>query len=318
MALVILFACAILPAHAYPDRPIKLVVPLPAGTGADLQARVIGAKMAEILGQEFVVENKVGGDGKLAVMEVARAKPDGYTVGFLLDGQMATSPAACLALRREPMYRPTRDLQSIGFATSSLFVLIVKNDLPVRTLADLVAYARREPMKVSFASAHPTSKLGIAQLKRRGISVFEVPYRGEPQAHFGLRDGSANAMFSTYFTAKTSIDDKTARPIAVLSDTRIGLLSDVPSVVEAGFPELAQFPTWSGLFAPHALPEPRAKPLNAALDKALRSPEVASRLLSVGFPIRLGSPEELNRVMENQLHEMSEFIRANDIQLSCD
>ena len=300
----------------YPNHAIKVMIPFPTGTQIDISTRIIAEKMASLLGQPFVVENKEGAQAQLACRDVVRAAPDGYTLGALPDGPTATIPAAWAALgQKEKSLCNHTDLKPIGFLTDIPIVLAVRSDVPVATLSELIAYLKAKPRSLNFAGAHPSGKLGIALLKTMGAEVVLIPYGGDPRAWTDILSGNVHGTFSTAFFALPHITSKRARALAVVAAVRSPLLPDVPTVREAGYPEFARFPTWGGLWAPKDVPAAIVKKLNDALNTALKDPTTVGKIRAMGLTPLPSKPEELGAQVARQTAEMTEFIRENKLKL---
>lgn len=316
---LLLAATLIHPARAAlncPENTMRIIIPFSAGSATDVQNRVIADKLASMkeLGVNFIVVNRDGAYGRLAVKAVVGARPEDCIIGSLNDGPMATMVANDLAWGRPLMYDPLTDLRPIGFVTRTIFVVVVTNEVPIHSLAEMVKYSQANPEKLMFASPHPSGKLGIAQLNAAGAKIFEVPYRGEPAAYTDLFAGRVQGIVSTMYLARQYEQSGKVRILATLSGTRPELLPDVPTVAEAGYPDLASFPSWAAFFGPKNLPDNTVRVIGEALPKALSDPSVRERLAPMGGTYT-STPEEVTKVVREQIEAMRKFMKTNNLQL---
>jgi tripartite-type tricarboxylate transporter receptor subunit TctC len=299
---------------AYPDKPVRIIVPFPAGSGADLHARTIGAKLSDYLGQPFVVENKPGAYGQLAAIETRNALPDGLTIGYLLDGPMATMPAGYAAVGMPALYNPTV-LQPIGSATYDMFVVIVRSGLPVRSLRELIDYSKSRPDGINFSSGNTSGKVGIAQLNGDGADIHDIPYKSEDEAYTALQAGTVDGAISTTFRAAPFIKNGSVRALATIGLGTSSLLPDVPTAEAAGFPELAIFEPWGGFFGPPGLPKEIVSTLNAALKRALEDPGVRSKLAGLDVTARSSTPDEFEDLLKRSYRDRTDVLKKFGVNL---
>ncbi len=276
-------------AQIYPARPITLVVPAAPGGGNDTVARVIAEKMGRLLGQQFVVENRPGAGGTIAARQVARAAPDGNTIGIGNPAVLAIAPA----MLPNVGYDPVKDFEPVGMIAASPHIILINNFIPAKTLAEFIALAKAEPGKYTFASggAGSPAHLGPELLASiAGIKLTHVPYKGTGPAIADLLGGHVSMTYSSLPPAIGLVREGKVRPIAIASPKRSALLPDVPTASETlpGYESTQRY----GIIAPAHTPPTIVAKLNAALREALDSGEVKSRVEAEGAETTPGSPQE--------------------------
>lgn len=276
-------------AETYPSRPITLLVPAAAGGGNDTMARVVAEKMSRTLGQPIVVENRPGGGGAVAGRQVAHAEPDGYTIGIGNPATLAIAPFVFPNVG----YDPVKSFAPVGMIAASPHIILVNKDNPAHTLADLIAMAKKEPGKLTFASGGAGSPTHLGPelfASMAGIKLTHVPYKGTGLAISDLLGGHITMTFSSLLPAIGLVRDGRVRPIAVTGAKRVKILPDVPTVSETvpGYESAQRY----GIIAPAHTPPEIVDKLNAALRGALTSDEVASRVADEGAEITPSSPAE--------------------------
>src|ERR671918_896104 len=250
--------------QTYPSRPVKLVVPFPAGSATDQVARLTGAQLQEAFGQPFVVENKAGAQGSIAAAEVAKAAPDGYTLMVTTN----TPQAANVSLFKKLQYDPVKDFAPITRFGTTSFMLMVKPDFPAKNLKEFLAHVRKQPGKLSSGYGSSGSQVSLAMLKQLGkLDVVEVPYKGIPQTITDTMGGSLAFTFVDLGNALAQARGGKLRGLPVTSAKRSSLAPDMPAIAEElpGYEVIA----WFGLVAPAKTPEPVVNRLNEVLMKAL-------------------------------------------------
>ncbi|MBK8064467.1 MAG: tripartite tricarboxylate transporter substrate binding protein [Betaproteobacteria bacterium] len=280
-------------AQAYPNKPLRWLIPFSAGGPTDVLARAIAPKLGEALGQAVVVENRVGAGGSLAMDAVAKAAPDGYTIGMGHTGTQAINPHIYAKLP----YDPLRDFAPITPVVSYVNVLVVNPNVPARSVAELVAYAKANPDKVSFASGGKgaTNHLSGELLKAlTGAPMLHVPYKGSAPALVDVIAGNATGMFDILVTSLPQIRAGKVRALAVTSSKRSSHAPDIPTMVEAGVTGYGEAGSdlWFGVFAPAGTPRAIVDRLNAELVKALRTPEVSERIRQQAYDTWTLTPDE--------------------------
>jgi len=269
----------------FPTRPVRMIVGFTAGGTIDVVARILGESLSQALGQPFVVENRIGANGMIAAEAVARSRPDGYTL-FVSNSSTFTLVRSLVA---NPPYDPERSFVPIASVLSVPLILSVRADDPalaeVRTLADLVAMARRQPGRIAYGSAGMgnITHLGFEMLGRAaGVQMLHVPYNGAAAAQVALLSGNVSVILDT-MSAVPQIRAGRLRPLAVTSRTRIPELPETPTVAESGFPGF-EITFWVGIFAPAGTPDDVIGVLDARLRAATANPQVQELLRAQGIP----------------------------------
>ena len=288
------------PAQAYPDRPIKVVVPFPAGGPTDGMARIISERLGTVLGQSIVVENRGGGaGGSVGAKFVASAEPDGYTVLITPGGSLTTGPA----VHKNIGYDPVKAFVPVAQLIETPLIVAVHPDLPVKSMAELVAYAKANPGKVSWGSqgfgVAPHLLLELFKLEA-GVNILHVPYRGTAPMLSAILAGEIQVVADPMTTSLAHIEAGKLRPIAIAGSKRTPKLPNVPTVVEAGFPKL-QSPFWLGVVAPAGTPPDIVTKLNAAFRDSMAPPETRALLAKLGADIKIGTPAEFGKMLAGEL-----------------
>ncbi len=296
-------------ALAQSGRPIRMIVPLPAGTATDLAARVLGQQMSTVLGQPIVVDNKPGANGTIGVMEMVRSAPDGHTLLLGSQSPLATN----VAMVKNLAYDPRKDFSPINGFGETMHVLMVKPGFPAKTMSEFVAYAKQRPGKVSVGSTTSSVQTQIATLNKLGsIDLLVVPYKGIPATITDVIGGSLDATLVDLANAMAQAKAGRLVPIAVTSIKRNPLVPDWPAVSETlpGF----DFPSWVGLVGPAGMPKELVDKLNAAVAQALRHPDVAARLSTIGMTPMLMSAEQFKTVIAEETTKWIRLAREANIQ----
>ena len=312
-AALLTLAVLIAPAGAqtYPSQPIKILVATPPGGIADLVGRTFAQRLGED-GKTAVVENKTGAGGALAAEAGARAAPDGYTVFVAMHQTNAILPHLVAKLP----YDPLKDFAPVLQATGAANILIVNPSVPATTVAELIAYAKANPGKLTYASQGKGSSghvVGEQFRKLAGIDITHVPYRGAAPASQDLVAGHVSMMFDIVPLAQTQISAGKVRALAVASPKRLAVLPDVPTMAEAGFPQIEGGP-WFGLVAPTGTPRAAIDYLNAEGIKAFSAPDVRNRFLAQGIELPLGTPESFGTYIATEHKRWGEIVRGAGIQ----
>jgi tripartite-type tricarboxylate transporter receptor subunit TctC len=297
-------------AQAYPDRPIKLVVPYAAGGSADIAARLITEEWSKQLGGTMVIDNKGGAGGNLGVDIVAKSTPDGYTLG-LQTVSLAINPW----LTPKMPYDTLKDLAPIGMVASSQHVLVVNNSLPVKDLKDLIALTKANPGRYTYGSAGVGSTFHMsAELFKAvaGVSIVHIPYRGGGPALVDTIGGQVNMSFPVLSAAQQQIQGGKLRAIGVTGPKRSALMPEVPTLAEAGLPGYS-FETWFIVFAPAATPKEVIEKLNVALNKALSTPAVKERMVKEAFDPIISTPAQARARLEKEMPAWGKLIKERGI-----
>lgn len=298
-------------AQSYPDRPVRLVVPFPAGGPADALGRILGAKLTERWGQPVVIENRGGAGGNIGAAVVARAAPDGYTL--LLN---ASSHVINASLTENLPYDPINDFTPISEVASYMLVLVVHPSLPASTLKEFVDVARSRPgglTVVNAGSGTPTHLAAVLFAQAAGLNFVHLAHRGAGPATNDLVAGHVLAMFNNPVNAVPQAKANTLRAIAATGSKRLSLLPDLPTIAESGYPGF-ETRTWYGLFGPANLPPEHVAKLSADLRWALQTPDVAEKLAAQGWDIVGSAPADFALVLKAELDKWSAVIKAAKIK----
>jgi tripartite-type tricarboxylate transporter receptor subunit TctC len=296
-------------AQNYPTRPVKLIVPFPAGSATDQVARVVGAELQQALGQPFVVENKAGAQGAIAAVEVAKSAPDGYTLMLTTNTPHAANPS----LFKKLNYDPVRDFTPITRYGTTSFMLMVRPDFPAKDLKGFIAHARTNPGKLSAGYGSSGSQVSIAMLKQLGkLDIVEVPYKGIPQAITDTMGGSLQLTFVDMANALAQAKGGKLRGLAVTNAKRSPLAPDLPAIADElpGYEIIA----WFALVAPAKLPEPIVQRLHETNMKALAKPEVKEKFALVGTDVAPMGPPELGKFIQSEVAHWAKLVKLAGIQ----
>ncbi|MFZ5691895.1 MAG: Bug family tripartite tricarboxylate transporter substrate binding protein [Pseudomonadota bacterium] len=298
----------------YPTRPIILIVPFAAGGSTDVIGRVVAEAMRGPLGQTIVIDNRGGAGGSIGTAAVAKAAPDGYTIGMGTASTLAINPAAYKALP----YDIANDLAPIGLIAQVPNVITVNPKLPAKTVAELVALAKAEPGKLTYGSAGngSVSQLMGEQFKlATGTDIIHVPYRGVGPALNDAVGGQIAIMFDNLPTSLPLIQDGKLRALAVSSPTRLAVLPDVPTFAELGLADL-DWMAFFGLIAPAKTPKVVIEKLNAALKDALANPQVRETLSKQQAQPEPGAPGDFSALIRTQYERMKRAVTAANIEVN--
>ena len=309
---LVLGLTAAITAHAaWPDKPVTLLVPFPAGGSTDAIARAVGPKLQEKLGGTFIVDNKAGAGGTVGAAAAKRAAPDGYTILVSSLGPYVIAPH----LIKTAGYDPMKDFDYITVAVQAPNVLAVPANSPHKTLADVLAYLKANPGKMSFASAgngtsdHLTAELFWQQTGTRGL---HIPYKGGAPAMSDLLGGQVDATFMNINTGITNIKGGKLRALAITSTRRSPLLPDVPTMEESGVKGVTVY-SWQAFAAPKGLPADIKSKLHGALVAALNDPQVKNKLVELGFEIVANTPEEFTAFQASEFARWKKVIEVGKI-----
>jgi tripartite-type tricarboxylate transporter receptor subunit TctC len=298
----------------YPTRPIKLVVPYAAGGPTDLFGRLVGDFLSKDLKQTVIIENKAGAQGAIGAEAVARSEPDGYTLFAPAGSILVLNPM----LYKKLSYDPVRDFRVLAVITDAPVVMEVHPSVPASTVAEFVAYARKNPGKLSFGSAGTGGTIHLAGEMFKhvtGIEMTHVPYKGAGPALTDLLAGNIQVMFDTLSTALPPIKSGSVRALGVSSEQRIPDLPDVPTLAESGYPDY-RVSVWYGIAAPAKLPDDIAAKISASLDRAMNDDAFRAQLEKIGFPVfRPRSAAAIKEFIDADRARWSAVIKAQNISL---
>jgi tripartite-type tricarboxylate transporter receptor subunit TctC len=295
----------------YPNKPIRLIVGFPPGGSADPTTRIIAAALQEQMKQPVVVENRPGADSAIAAEQVSKIAPDGYTLMFASNSAMT----AAVALRKQAPYDPLKDFTPISLVGRATVFFYVHPSIPAKTMKEFVAYAKANPGKVVYGTGNPLSILYGQQLaSATGIEWLHVPYKGEGPLNPDILAGRVHCSFLSTGSAVSNAKDGRLRPLAVLAEKPSPLLPDVPTIAEAGVPQVT-VRQWAGLYGPPNLPREIVVRLNKEVNAALRSADVLEKLQSYGYAAEGSSPERLLEINRADLALWRELVAKAGIPL---
>ena len=297
-------------ADPYPSRPVRLVVPFPAGGTTDIFARVSGDKLSRALGQQFVIDNRGGAGGNIGSDAVAKADPDGYTI---LMGTVGTHAINASLYTRMP-FDPLKDFAPVAFAAAVPNVLVVNpKNVKAKAIQEFIAEAKAASKKLSFGSSGNGTSIHLSGemfKQMTGVEMVHVPYRGSAPAITDLVAGQIDLMFDNLPSSIEQIRAGNLRAIAVTSATRSPALPDVPTIAESGLPGF-DAGSWFALFAPAKTPRDIIDKLNAEMRKGLDDPEVRERFIAVGGEARPMSPEELGAFVKAEFEKWAKVVKTS-------
>jgi len=313
LGILLAFAAVAAAAQSYPAKAVHVVVPYPAGGYYDLLARVIGAKLQETWGQPFVVENRVGANGIIGTDYTAKAAPDGYTILMGGIGPLGINPSMYPKLP----YNAVRDFAPIIHVATAPNVLVVHPSVPVRTVSELIALAKAKPGALTFSSAGTGSSQHLSgeMLKMiEGINMTHIPYKGSAPGVTAVLSGEVTMMFGTMADVVEHIRGNKLRALAVTGATRIAVLPEVPTMVEAGVAGY-EATAWFGMVAPVAVPRDIIVKLNQEVGRILKMPDVLARISQQGSAeIVGGTPEQFGEFIRSEVVKWSKVIKEAGIK----
>lgn len=310
--LALLGGIALAHAQSFPAKPVRILVGYPAGGPLDSVTRAISPGISDALGQPIIVENKPGASGVIACEVVANSPADGYTL--ILQG---ITHALLPALRRDLPYQTARDFTAVGLVGQGPLLLVVPASLPAMSLAEFVSLARSRPGGMSYGSAGSgtSTHVAVELLKRAAaVDIVHVPYKGSSAAIADLMAGRVQLMMDVASSALPHVKSGQLRALAVTGSRRLAVLPDVPTIVEAGYQE-ADMMIWWGVFGPANLPAAVVHTLNAAIGRAVASPEFTARFAALGGEATATSPEQFDLIVRNDLARFATLVREAGIRL---
>jgi len=301
-------------AQIYPNKePIKVVIPFPPGGPTDGMARIISERLGTVLGQSIVIENRGGAGGSTGAKFVAAADADGYTVLMTPAGSLTTGPA----VNPDIGYDPAKVFASVCQLIETPLIISVQPDLPVQSMAEIVAYAKANPGKIRWGSqGFGTAPHLLAEMFKleAGVNILHVPYRGTGPMLNAILANEVQIIADPSTTSLPYIQAGKLRPIAIAGNVRHPKLPDVPTVVEAGFPKL-QSPFWLAVVAPAGTPPDIIGKLNSAFHQALTAPETRARLDALGAEIKIGTPQDLDKMLTAERAQWTAVVKAANIKM---
>ena len=297
-------------ASAWPNKPIRMTVSSGAGGGLDLVARIVGAPLSEVLGQNIVVDNRAGASGSIAAELAAQAPPDGYTLMVL------SASLVVYGVVNKTRYDLYRDFDAVSQIAASPYLLTVHPSVPVQSVKDLIAYAKANPGKLNYASTGPASLAHLSGelfAMMTGTQLVHIPYKGVGAGLPDMLSGRTQMSFFSGGSVSAQIRTQKLKPLAVASPARSKLTPDVPTLIESGVPGFV-VTQWHGLLAPRGTPRPIVDRLHAEIVKAVQRPDVASRLALDGTEPVASSPKEFAAFLRAERDQWSKVAKAAKIQ----
>ena len=297
----------------YPSKPITWVCPYAAGGNADSRSRQVAKVMGTLLGQPIVIDNKAGAGGNIGTEAIARAKPDGYTIGMGNFAPLAVNHA----LFKKLNFNPFTDLVPILLIEKGPLILMVRNDSPYKSVKDLVAAAKAAPGKLSYASGGigGTHHLSGALFEHAaGIDMIHAPYKSGSAGATDLMGGQVDMMFEQMYAAMPSIKGGKMRALAITSKTRSPLAPDIPTMAEQGYPEVEVL-NWQGIVGPKGLPAELIRQLNAVGNKALQDADLREKMLSQGNEVGGGTPEQFAALIKAEAARWGKVVKDARIEM---
>ncbi len=299
-------------ALAYPDKPVRLIVPYAPGGSADIIARLVSEEWGKQLGKPLIVENRSGSGGNIGVNLVAKAQPDGYTIG-LQTVSLAINPA----LYKTMPYDTLTELEPIGTVATSQHVLVVNNEMPAQNIEELIQVTKNEPGKYIYGSAGSGSTFHMAAELFKNISetnIVHIPYRGGGPALMDTIGGHVNMSFPVLSAALPQVQGGKLRALGVTGPTRSSLMPDTPTIAEAGLPDYS-FETWFMVIAPTGTPESIIQTLNATLNQTLQHEPTKERMVREAFDPAPSSPSEADNLLRADLVKWQKIIEQSGIEV---
>jgi tripartite-type tricarboxylate transporter receptor subunit TctC len=294
----------------YPNRTITLVLPFAAGSGTDTTTRIISQHLGIALGVGIVIDNKPGANGMIAATYVARAAPDGYTLFVTTNTTHSANPYLLKTLT----YDPVKDFTPIARTGDLPFMLVVHPDVPAKTVAELVAYGKANPGKMTYASGSSSAIVsGATFAHNAGIDMLHVPYKSSPPAMNDVIGGRITMMFTDVLPGLPHVNGNALRALAVTTKDRSPLVPNLPSMQEAGVPDF-DITSWQGYFGPANLPKEIVTRLNAEIRRIVEKPEIKAQLATLGMDAFSGTPEELRVFVGEQLVLWEKLIKNAGIE----
>ena len=295
-------------AQTYPGRPVRIIVPYPPGGPTDVLARIVAVKLSEVLGQPFAIDNKAGASGMIGSAEVAKAAPEGYT---LLGN--ASIHVINPSLYPKAAFDAIADFTPVTQLASVPLILVVNNDLPVKNVRELIAYAKANPGKLNFASSGNAAAPHLAGESFKiaaGVQMQHVPYKGSAPALTDLIGGQVQLMFDSMPSAMPHVKAGKLRPLAVTTAKRSAAVSDLPTIAEAGVPGY-DISTWYGLWAPKGTPREITERIAAETAKILKLPDVRERYAALGAEPVGSTPDEFSAYCRSELTKWAKIVKES-------
>ena len=294
----------------YPNKPVRIVIPFGPGSSTDAIMRILATPLSAALGQQVIIDPKPGGDGAISAIEVARAAPDGYTLGVGSGSPLAAVPA----LRKNPPYNPVADFTPITDIGRYTVFLYVNASVPANTFQEFVAYVKANPGKLAYGTGNASGIVAFAQMNTMlGLDMLHVPYKSAPPAVLDLVGNRVQVLMDPPTAALAFVKEGKLRALATTLRSRSPLLPDVPTIYEAGLPQFT-ISNWMGLVGPANLPRDIVERINREFAAALKRPEVLAALERQAFIANPSSPEQFAAFIKEQMESYGRLLRAAGVQ----
>jgi tripartite-type tricarboxylate transporter receptor subunit TctC len=297
----------------YPDRPIRCIVPSAAGGAADINARLLAAELTKLLGQQIVVDNRPGAAGSIGMELIARAVPDGYTIGY--------GTSAALAINRSLLaklpYDPEKDFQMVALMGYQPNLLAVALSMPVKSVQELIVHAKNNPGKLSYGSSGigTPSHLGMEMFKHMtGTQIVHVPYKAAQQAIAEMIAGQVQVLFDNFGSIVPHVKGGRIRGLGVTSKKRSYALPELPTLDEAGVPGF-ELTAWGGMIVPAGVPKARVARLNAEINKGLAAPSLREKVAFFGYEVGGGTPEHFTEHVKREAAKWADVIKRSGVKV---
>lgn len=299
-------------AEAYPERPIRFIVPFPPGGGTDVLARLLGTKLTELWAQQVIIDNRSGAQGNIGTALGARAAADGHTITLAHQGALVINPH----LYKETGFDTLRDFTAVSRGTATPSILVVHPSVPAKTMRELAQVAKQNPGKLTFGSTASAQHLMGEFFKlTTATQMVHVPYKGAGPAVIDLLAGNINLMFANPTSTIPQVKAGKLRALAILGSTRNEAVPDVPTALEAGFPELGEMVGWYGVIVPAATPRAIVEKLNAAIVRALTSPDLAKRIVDSGQFPSPSTQEEFSAQIRKEFQRYGKVVQVSGAKI---
>jgi tripartite-type tricarboxylate transporter receptor subunit TctC len=302
-------------AHAqerFPEKPVRFIVPFPPGGGTDALARILGAKLGELWGQQVIIDNRAGAQGNIGTAAGAKAAPDGYTITFAHQGALVINPH----MYKDTGYDTLRDFAAVAKATEMAFIAVAHPSVPAKDLKELAAYARANPGKLTFASTSAGPHI-VGELFKltTNTQMVHIPYKGAGPAINDLLGGQVSLMFSNPTSTVPHVRSGKLKALGVMDSKRNPALPDVPTAIEAGFPEIGSVIEWYGVAVPSATPRPIVQTLSASILRVMAMPDVVERVRGTGQTPAPADSDEFSKLIRAEHARWERVVKASGARL---
>jgi tripartite-type tricarboxylate transporter receptor subunit TctC len=297
---------------AWPDRPLKLIVPFPAGSSTDIVGRILAQRLGARLGQQVVIDNRAGASGNIGSDAVAKAAPDGYTLGIAT----ASTHALAASLNANLPYDPIKDFTPVGMIGGQPYVLVIYPGLPAKNLGELIALAKTKPGALNYGSAGVASLAHLAAAlfaNQAGVTLTHVPYKSSAQSVTDMMTGRLEMQFATIAPTLSTIRDGKLRPLVTTGAQRSAVLPDVPTVAESGLPGYEAV-LWMALVMPPGTPAAIVTRLNRELNEVLKSPDTREALIAQGVEPEPGPPDALTQRIRSDIDKWRKVVAKSGVK----